>query len=100
MKYQGETKVSSRVRMYDKNWNVKISEKKLLDDIKPNDNKISYSQKEEGEFSTIIKLNAEEFQLKENKPDKKITKTDKGLYRYFFPLVGGDDSGENSEKSD
>jgi hypothetical protein len=96
----GETKVSCRAKMYDKNWNVKVSGKKLLGDSKTEDDKTAYSQREEGEFSTIIKLNAEEFQLKENKPDKKLTKTDKGLYRYFFPLVGGDDSEEDSEKSD
>ena len=96
----GECKVSCRAKMFDQNWNVTIKGNKILNINDCDDKHTSFSKREEGDFSTVIKLNVEDFQLKENKPDKNKSTKDKGLYCYYFPLVGGGDDGESDENDD
>ena len=94
----GECKVSCRAKMFETSWNVTVKGNKMLKMIEGDDKHTSFSKREEGDFNLLVKLNVEDFQLKEHKPDKSKTTNENGLYSYYFPLVGGGDT--DSEKSE
>ena len=96
----GEAKVTCRAKMFEQTWNVTVKGNKMLKMNESEDKHTSFSKREEGDFNLLIKLNVEDFQLKENKPDKNKTTKENGLYSYYFPLVGGQDSDEEDEKDD
>ena len=56
------------------------------DIIEEKDKDLSFNKREEGDFKLLIKLNPEYYDLKDNYPDKNLTKRTKGLYRFYFPL--------------
>ena len=84
--------------MFETSWNVTVKGNKMLKMIEGDDKHTSFSKREEGDFNLLVKLNVEDFQLKEHKPDKSKTTNENGLYSYYFPLVGGGDT--DSEKSE
>ena len=96
----GEAKVTCRAKMFEQTWNVTVKGNKILKMNDTEDKHTSFSKREEGDFNLLIKLNVEDFQLKESKPDKNKTTKENGLYCYYFPLVGGQDSDEEDEKDD
>ena len=92
----GECKVSCRAKMFDQSWNVTVKGNKMLKMIEGDDKHTSFSKREEGDFNLLVKLNVEDFQLKDNKPDKSKNTIENGLYSYYFPLVYEDtDSDED-----
>ena len=94
----GECKVSCRAKMFDQSWNVIVKGNKMLKMIEGDDKHTSFSKREEGDFNLLVKLNVEDFQLKENKPDKSKTTNENGLYSYYFPLVRGEDTDSDKEE--
>ena len=96
----GESKATCRAKMIEHNWNVTIKGNKILEKVKTEDNSTAYSKREEGEFNLVIKLNSEDFQLQETKPDKNKTTKINGLNSYYFPMVGGDNDSEQEEDED
>lgn len=93
----GESKVSCRAKMYEQTWNITVKGNKILNLQQNEDKNTSYCKREEGDFNLLIRLNVEDFQLKENKPDKSKTTCVNGLYSYYFPLVGGEDSASSED---
>ena len=92
----GECKVSCRAKMFDQSWNVTVKGNKMLKMIEGDDKDTSFSKREEGDFNLLVKLNVEDFQLKDNKSDKSKNTIENGLYSYYFPLVYEDtDSDED-----
>ena len=96
----GESKVSCKAKMIEQNWNVSIKGKKITEDIEDKDNHTSFSKREKGDFNLIIKLNVEDFQLKESKPEKSKTTKKDGLISYYFPLVSQDNDSSNEDDED
>ena len=97
----GEAKVKCSAKMIEQHWNVTVKGNKMIKMNEGEDKHTSFSKREEGDFNLLIKLNVEDFQLKENRPDKNKTTKENGLYSYYFPLVGGgDDTDEEDEKDD
>ena len=96
----GECKVSCRAKMFEQTWNITIKGNKMLNLNDGDEKAISYCKREEGDFSLVIKLNVEDFQLKENKPEKSKTTKENGLYCYYFPLVGGEDGSSSGDDND
>ena len=92
----GECKVKCKADMVEQNWRINVSGRKELEKDKNADEATLFNGREEGEFNLNIKLNAEEFQLADKKPDRNQFKKEKGLVCYYFPLMGGD----NDEKED
>lgn len=90
----GDCKVQCRAKMFEQTWNVTVKGNKILNMNEIEDKHTSFSKREEGDFNLLIKLNVEDFQLKENKPDKSKTTKENGLYCYYFPLVGGEPSSD------
>ena len=80
--------------MFEQTWNVTVKGNKILNMNEIEDKHTSFSKREEGDFNLLIKLNVEDFQLKENKPDISKTTKENGLYCYYFPLVGGEPSSD------
>ena len=70
----------------DKKKNDKKSDGKTKEEAEEKDKDLSFNKREEGDFKLLIKLNPEYYDLKENYPDKNLTKRTKGLYRFYFPL--------------
>lgn len=94
----GESKCKCKAEINDGIWNIQVSGKKLIDTKDVIDQKTSISNREEGSFLLNIKLDSSEFQLKEKRPDKNLTKQINGLNRYYFPLMGDDgDSSDSNE---
>ena len=93
----GECKVSCRAKMFETSWNVTVKGNKMLKMIEGDDKHTSFSKREEGDFNLLVKLNAEDFQLKEHKPDKNKTTNENGLYSYYFPLAGGEITDSDKE---
>ena len=118
----GEAKISCKAKIVDKNLNITVKGNKYLtledkkrnekksekksekktekeeendDIIEEKDKDLSFNKREEGEFKLIIKLNPEYYDLKDNNPNKNLTKRTKGLYRFYFPLK--DDEGSINE---
>ena len=96
----GECKVSCRAKMFEQTWNITVKGNKMLNLNECDEKAVSYSKREEGDFSLVIKLNVEDFQLKENKPEKSKTTKENGLYCYYFPLVGGEDGSSSGDDND
>lgn len=96
----GESKVTCRAKMIEQNWNVTVKGKKILEPIQNEDNQTSFSKREEGDFNLVIKLNVEDFQLTEQKPDKSKTTKINGLNCYYFPLVGNGNSSDEDNEDD
>jgi hypothetical protein len=96
----GECKVSCRAKMFEQTWNITVKGNKMLNLNECDEKAVSYSKREEGDFSLVIKLNVEDFQLKENKPEKSKTTKENGLYCYYFPLVGGEDGSSSRDDND
>lgn len=96
----GECKVSCRAKMFEQTWNITVKGNKILNLNEGDEKAISFSKREEGDFSLVIKLNVEDFQLKENKPEKSKTTKENGLYCYYFPLVGGEEGSSSSDDND
>ena len=94
----GECTVNCRAKMFEQTWNVTVKGNKMLKMNDGEDKHTSFSKREEGDFNLLVKLNVEDFQLKENKPDKSKTTNENGLYSYYFPLVGGDDSDSDKDE--
>ena len=83
--------------------NSKITqdEKEEKDDIINEEDKIlSFSIRDVGEFQLLIKIKVEDYDLKESRPDKSLTKTNKGIYHFYFPLIYEDDSSDEDDKGD
>lgn len=93
----GECKVSCRAKMSETSWNVIVKGNKMLKMIEGDDKDTSFSKREEGDFNLLVKLNFEDFQLKDKKPDKSKNTIENGLYSYYFPLVGGEDTDSDKE---
>lgn len=96
----GECKVSCKAKMFEQTWNITVKGNKIINNNESEEKHTSFSKREEGDFNLLVKLNVEDFQLKENKPDKNKTTKDKGLYCYYFPLVAEEDNSSNEENED
>ena len=90
----GEAKVNCRAEIAEGNWNVTVIGNKMIKMNETEDKHTSFSKREEGDFNLLIKLNVEDFQLKENHPDKTKTTKENGLYSYYFPLIGGQEDSD------
>ena len=116
----GEAKISCNAKIVDKNLNITVKGNKYLtledkkrnekksekktekeeekdDIIEEKDKDLSFNKREEGEFKLIIKLNPEYYDLKDNHPNKNLTKRTKGLYRFYFPLKDDETPDEEDE---
>lgn len=93
----GECKVTCKAKMFEQTWNITVKGNKMVKNNEGEDKHTSFSKREEGDFNLLIKLNVEDFQLKENKPEKSKTTKENGLYCYYFPLVGGEDDEEGED---
>jgi len=83
--------------------NSKITqdEKEEKDDIINEEDKIlSFSIRDVVEFQLLMKLNPEDYELRENRPDKSLTKTNKGIYHFYSPLMYKDDSSDEDDEGD
>ena len=94
----GESKIACRASMIEHNWNVMIKGQKIIEKEKEQsaDIRTFFTKREQGDFSLVIKLNGDDFQLIETRPDKSKTTKEKGLICYYFPLVN-DKTDENEE---
>jgi hypothetical protein len=85
--------VKCRGKMSDQRWLITVKGSKKINNKIDKENLNSYYPgREEGDFSLLIKLDPQEFSLKEKTPNKDLNTTDKGLYCYYFPLVEDDES--------
>jgi len=96
----GESKCKCKAEIGEGIWNISVSGKKLIDTKDIIDPKTSKNNREEGTFLLNIKLDSTEFQLRDKRPDKSLTKTENGLYRYYFPLMGDDPDTSDSNEED
>lgn len=91
----GQSKVTCRAKMVEQSWSITVKGKKIIEPN--NDNQTSFSKREEGDFNLIIKLNIEDFQLKEQRPDKNKTTKENGLFCYYFPLVDNESDDDQDD---
>lgn len=104
----GECKITKfSASIFNNIWSINIQGTKTnnIIDINKDENKkdsddnslILFGNREKGNFSLIIKLNAEDFQLAAKSPEKDKTKKVNGLLCYYFPLVGEATDGDEDE---
>ena len=120
----GEAKVTCRAKIVDQYWNITVKgvkyltledkkinekqnskitkdEKEEKDDIINEEDKIlSFSIRDVGEFQLLIKIKVEDYQLRDNRPGKSLTKTNKGIYHFYFPLCEDYYSSDEDDKGD
>ena len=97
----GESDVKCKANNKNGLWIITISGKKKINNEDENDiePKLSKSTREDGKFELVIKLDGNDFQLAEKKPDNNLTKSIEGLKCFYFKLIEDNDSSE-SEKED
>ena len=83
----GEAKVNCMVKMIEQRWNIRVKVNKMIKKNESEDMSTSFSKREEGDFSILIKMNIKDFQLKENMLDKNKTTNENGLYSYYFLFI-------------
>ena len=96
----GEAKVSCRAEISGHMWNIIVKGNKIVSKNEIQDEKTKYITREEGEFNLLIKLNVEDYQLIEKKPDRNKSKKENGLYCYYFRLVGEEGSSSSDRDED
>lgn len=88
----GESKYKCKAEISENYWNISVNGNKTIDKSEDIEPKTSINNREEGKFSLNIKLDSTEFQLKEKRPEKDLTKSIEGLRCFYFPLIANDES--------
>lgn len=93
----GESKHKCKAEISENYWNISVKGDKIIDKSEDIDPKTSINNREEGKFNLNIKLDSTEFQLKEKRPEKDLSKSIEGLRCFYFPLIDDHESDPESD---
>ena len=88
--------VKCKATYIDNVWNISCKGEKIVEKPEGIEARSILGNREEGKFSLNIKLDSNEYHLKEKKPISELTKYKDGVYYFYFLLFEDEDSDSDS----